>query len=533
MSAQEGTTFPLPAINAMALPVTSSQLGPAQKLWQHIRDNPPSTSLLHPSLTLHTSPITGLGLSVAAALPPHTLLLRLPPSVHLRPDPAIVGDGPASSDPFLSLVLTLLHHLHSSSPSLHSSLLSLHLSSLPTAFDLPYFWTPSQLAYLSGTGPVLHPLADPDSDYALYVRPFLSAHPELPALTLLDYKRALATVSSRGFRDGDGLPCLVPLLDFCNTRSGAKGDRVSGYVGWNDEGDVLLFAGADGLSAGEEVTIEYGEERSNASLLQRYGFVLADNAEDVADIDVHEVAALARDLGASVRVRNADPDLDDDDDVEDFVEELSVEFLPLRSQQPMPPLLLHIAAAFLGHIPKEELTKHEGEPDCYGRSLPLRVKGKDGLVRDDDASAAKAVVSSSVEVTLRRTAELDALRVLYMALMDRGPACATPAEDDEAELKREEEKRRQQPDGDDEESRRRRMALLLRLSERAIVHEHLQQSLMRIKDLTSGACPLSSDESGVDDGDDDEDEKTLMRTAARNRSRPARPLPAAKKTRNA
>ena len=546
---------PSAAVAATAeLPVTSSPLPQAHALWQYFATSPPAGTTIHPALQLSSSPTTGLGLSVSSIIQPHTVLLRLPRSCHLRPDSnADIAASLPADDPFLSLCLTLLHErANNTSDSPHQA----HLNALPTHFDLPLTWSASQLTYLSATSLALRPpIADLATDWTLHIQPYLTAHPTYPRIQPSDYQWAVCCVLSRGFRDRDGRACMVPLLDYCNTLvatsgggGGGSGTRASCYIGWTETGDAVLLSGGDGLAAGDEVTIMYGEERGNGSLLQRYGFVVDGNEEDTCDVDVQQLATIVREMGAtplrSAKHRKLDKpaqqqetkqdrneqavaeekweerdeaeegDEEEDDGIDEFIDQLPEEFISLTmppsypspaASLPLPLRLQKLVAALLSYYPTDQLVSHT---DCkpFTLSLPLRL---DGELRQ--GTAEKAEVGGEVgqqqetsdwvtseELRLGMDEELDVLQVLWVALNERLALLSEAmGGSSEKEVQAESE----------EDGRRRRMAEVLKASERRIVAAHNDNVKRRIAYLLESLQDEDAGEDGEDDDESDEQEE--------------------------
>ena len=390
------------AASTAELPITSSPLSQAQALWQHFVTSPPPGTTIHPAIHLSSSNTTGLGLSVSSNVPPQTALLCLPRSCHLRPDSgSAIASSLSADDPFLSLCLTLLYERANHSQSAQKA----HIDALPTHFDLPLTWSASQLSHLSSTSLALRPpIAELATDWTLHIQPFLAAHPSYPRISPVDQQWAVCCVLSRGFRDREGQPCMVPLLDYCNTEVAGGGKRASCYIGWDEAGNVQLLSGESGLEAGEEVTIVYGEERGNGSLLQRYGFVVEGNEDDTCDMDVQQLAAIARDMGAApqhpVKHRKTEQpaettaanghgtasttteENEDDDGIDEFIDQLPEEFIPLTmpppypspaTLSPLPVRLLKLVAALLSYYPIEQLIAHT-DVQPFTQSLPLRPR---------------------------------------------------------------------------------------------------------------------------------------------------------------
>ena len=510
--------------DSSSLPVTSSPILQAHTLWQYFDAIPKFDTFMHPALRLSSSVTSGLGLSISSPVAPHTTLLRLPRSCHLRPDsnydlaPTLPRD-----DPFLSLCLTLLYERALKKSSVHKR----HIDALPTHFDLPLTWSATQLTHLSSTSVALRPpIADLATDWTLHIQPYLAAHPSFPRIQPLDHQWAVCCVLSRGFRDRNGRPCMVPLLDYCNTVVSGLGSTkaASCYIGWDDRGAVQLLSGADGLGAGEEVTIAYGEEHGNSSLLQRYGFVDEDNQEDTCDLDVQQLANIARDMGAmpqsaakhrkvekpkkadangETEAQAAEDEGEDedeeeegeDDGIDEFIDQLPEEFIPLTMPSPYPssatppplPLrLLKLVAALLSYYPTHQLILHT-DVKPFALSLPLLLDDRSQQVGQDWVTSA--------ELKLEAEEELDVLQLLWVALNER-LAVLGAAEGGSGDKPAESES--------EEDGRRRRMAEVLKASERRIVMAHNDNVKKRIAFLMA-SLNASSEEEG-DEGDEEQEE---------------------------
>ena len=262
-------------------------------------------------------------------------------------------------------------------------------------------------------------------------------------------------------------------------------------------GGVQLLSANDGLAAGEEVTIIYGDERGNSSLLQRYGFVVEGNEEDTCDMDVQQLATIARDMGATPqpaakqrktehtamkaaadgdREEKAVADEEDeeveDDGADELVDQLPEEFIPLvmpppytspATRPPLPLRLLKLTAALLSYYPTNQLILHT-DTKPFSLSLPLRLHGRP---EEKEAVDVVDVVGrhwvTSEELRLEAEEELDVLQLLWVALNER-LAVLGVAEDESGDKTGQGES--------EEDERRRRMAEVLKASERRIVTAH-------------------------------------------------------------
>jgi len=74
---------------------------------------------------------------------------------------------------------------------------------------------------------------------------------------------------------------LCPVVDYLNHDT-----QVTSDVAYEYFGDEFVVRVRGGFKAGEQVCINYGENRSNDSLLQYYGFVDRDNPHDVYALDL-------------------------------------------------------------------------------------------------------------------------------------------------------------------------------------------------------------------------------------------------------
>ena len=475
------------------MPPTSSPAAQAQTLWRHFAASPPNGSFIHPAIHLSASAAAGLGLSVSAAVPAHTALLRLPRSCHLRPDSsAAIASTLPVDDPFLALCLTLHYERAMGDASPHAQ----HVAALPAHFDQPLAWDAVQLRHLHDTSlAVRPPLVELEADWVLHVRPYLRAHHAYPHIEPGDHQWAVCCVLSRGFRDRDGQPCMVPLLDYCNTTvatAGAGGaSGPSCYIGWEESGSVVLLSGAAGLAVGEEVTIAYGEERGNASLLQRYGFVVAGNAEDTVDLDVERLARTADDMVHFAKPtpgtkRGRAGQAQDEDDEEDdgasyrymeYVDQLPEEFISISMPPPYvsatvtPPIplrLLKIAAALLNYYPWQELIEHS-DVKPFAQSLPLRLDGEGRREEAEEAeeeNGGQWVTSAELELTLEE--ELEVIELVW-------PMCLEMSQEREFS---------ERLSRDSEEDRTRwRLAGVLRASERRILAAHADNCKRRVAHL--------------------------------------------------
>ena len=433
------------------------------------------------------------------------------------PSPARLRVSFVPADPFFCLVLSVLYHQLSGSGE-HQ----LHLRCFPAAFDLPMFWSAEQLQQLSGCSFTLSSsYVDAETDYKIRLPQWLAAAhlpTPFPIPSFDQYRLALAAVMTRGFRDRSGLPCLIPLLDFCNTTVRGK---ETAYLAWEAEGEggVVLSAGSCGLRQGQAVTIVYGEERGNSSLLERYGFVLQDNTEDSVELDLQLIADAARSTGLTLAHASQqrgskrrrldteqklqteeeekdggdDEDEDDSDDViDELVEQMAEEFFSLHLQRPLPSRLIKFAASLCQHYPAAELLQHTDRPPAEP-SLPLVLKdGEIPIGKDEGKEAEQWVTSAPLQLT--EEAESEVLQLLYLAMNQRLSLWPTTLQQDEGTMTELEAGLRRAGQSQ-EDTRRLRMALLLRLSEKRILLHHIHELRQRLSQLMQSLA-LREEDSG-------------------------------------
>ncbi len=191
-------------------------------------------------------------------------------------------DAVASQLPPRSLWLQLwLSYERHRADSPHNS----YLASLPTAFHLPFLWSPTERVGLRASW--LGPAVEDDvhmveQTYERHLQPLCRSAPEhwpVESCSRATWRWAWAVVWSRAL----GIPTresvsssengLIPLLDLANhdSRSTVTGRWVP------SRGEFVVVAGT-ALAAGVELTLNYNNWGS-AEMLQHYGFVHLPHAQ--------------------------------------------------------------------------------------------------------------------------------------------------------------------------------------------------------------------------------------------------------------
>ena len=178
-----------------------------------------------------------------------------------------------------------------------------YLATLPEndSFDnIPRRWSIKKLETLLGGTSVLDRLMDEkrglENDYKLLKASHVQAQIDakgnetlflFPTFSKLD--QTIAVVSSRAFQSlgGDGVDCMIPLLDCINHKRGVGETNDVTYKKEKD-GSIHLIARHD-LEKDSTPGITYGA-KGNAQLLSRYGFTLENNLEpDGSSNDIFEI----------------------------------------------------------------------------------------------------------------------------------------------------------------------------------------------------------------------------------------------------
>lgn len=364
------------------------------------------------------------------------------------------------TDTWLALVLMILHELSLGDRSQYHG----YLSSLPSRIDVPMVWTSHQMSFLNGCS--FLPRArffDLRHDFESIVVPLVRAHPALfppKTCTFETFARANSWILSRAFRPRVGesrAPCLLPLIDLCNTTSlrlepDERGheQRINADVKWveADGGPTLQVHTLPGsrLKAGQQIYIPYGSiGLSNASLLTRYGFVEGvyphtENESDELSLDTRMIVDLIHGVGGGVATSdaqseeeearavhqkhtkastatgdvsaaktNGNDDKDDDDDVSDddsaagdtrahaghvaFIEGLPFEYFRVPATGELPLRFIQFIAVLLGSM-SPDVFGNLCERDAYEARRQTLEEDRKAKAASDDA---KATASSATE----------------------------------------------------------------------------------------------------------------------------------------
>lgn len=183
-----------------------------------------------------------------------------------------------------------LHLMHERTKG-KNSFFAPFIASLPTTFDLPVFWTATELHELQGTNVVLLTQLmqkqlqhDFESIHQAVITDFPAIFRALPTLTLHDYTWAMSVIWSRAFgitRKATYVRVLCPILDMFNHDSRVC-DPLDDFVSYDPKKDILRHHVPHDVVANSALTISYGLY-SNAKLLYSYGFVTKENNHRVLD----------------------------------------------------------------------------------------------------------------------------------------------------------------------------------------------------------------------------------------------------------
>ncbi|CAI5731497.1 unnamed protein product [Hyaloperonospora brassicae] len=165
------------------------------------------------------------------------------------------------------------------------------LASLPTTFDLPVFWSDTELNELRGTNVLLLTRLmqqQLERDFQTIHQEVTKAFPDifasLPTLTLEDYTWAMSVIWSRAFgvnRGGKYLRLLCPAMDMFN-HDVSLCNPLDDFVSFDDEKQMMVHHVPTEVTNGNAVHISYGQY-SNAKLLYSYGFVAQGNPRRAVD----------------------------------------------------------------------------------------------------------------------------------------------------------------------------------------------------------------------------------------------------------
>ncbi|ETP50491.1 hypothetical protein F442_04198 [Phytophthora nicotianae P10297] len=183
-----------------------------------------------------------------------------------------------------------LHLMHERSKS-NDSFFAPFIASLPTTFDLPVFWSDSELNELKGTNVLLltqlmkkQLQRDFENIHQAVAEDFPEIFASLPTLTLDDYTWAMSVIWSRAFgvtREAKYIRVLCPAMDMFNHDVSLR-NPLDDFVSFDEKTQMLTHHVPKEVVAGLALQISYGQY-SNAKLLYSYGFVAKENPRRAVD----------------------------------------------------------------------------------------------------------------------------------------------------------------------------------------------------------------------------------------------------------
>jgi len=178
----------------------------------------------------------------------------------------------------LGMILRLMHEAGKGSASTFAPYLETMHEGLP---DTPIFWSSQELTELDGTAVnATERLSQLLDAYEKHAKPLIALRPSLwpaPHDSRDAFKRATATVTSRGFHATAGGPYMVPVCDMLNHHCTAPSTSMSSV---KIQGDVTFRMLLDTpVKAGDQIWNSYGAALPNHELLNGYGFLDATNEE--------------------------------------------------------------------------------------------------------------------------------------------------------------------------------------------------------------------------------------------------------------
>ncbi|KAI9914466.1 hypothetical protein PsorP6_008117 [Peronosclerospora sorghi] len=186
--------------------------------------------------------------------------------------------------------LLALHLMHERNKG-GNSFFAPFIASLPTTFDLPIYWTETELKELEGTNVLLltqlmkqQLKRDFDHIHQAIVIDNPDVFSSSPTLTLEDYTWAMSVIWSRAFginKGGKYLRVLCPAMDMFN-HDVRINNPLDDFVSFDDEKQMMTHHVPTAVTAGSALNISYGQY-SNAKLLYSYGFIGRENTRRAVD----------------------------------------------------------------------------------------------------------------------------------------------------------------------------------------------------------------------------------------------------------
>lgn len=235
----------------------------------------------------------GHGVFTKQSLSPGQVTLQIPFKLTMTVESAAHSDLAVVLERYPQLPpdeVLALHLMHERSKG-RRSFFAPFITSLPTTFDLPVFWSDAELDELKGTNVLLltqlmkqHLERDFRSIHQEVTEAFPELFKSLPTLTRDDYTWAMSVIWSRAFgvnKGGEYLHLLCPALDMFNHDVMLQ-NPLDDYVSFDEEKQMMVHHVPIEIADGAPVHISYGQY-TNAKLLYSYGFVARENSRQAVD----------------------------------------------------------------------------------------------------------------------------------------------------------------------------------------------------------------------------------------------------------
>ncbi|OWZ22715.1 hypothetical protein PHMEG_0002539 [Phytophthora megakarya] len=237
--------------------------------------------------------LEGHGVFAIEALTSGQVTLRVPSKLTMNVESAAESDLAPVLEKYPQIPddeVLALHLMHERSKG-EESFFAPFIASMPTTFDLPVFWTDTELSELKGTNVLLltqlmqqQLQRDFDNIHQAVTEDFPEIFAALPTLTVQDYTWAMSVIWSRAFGVSKGkkyLRVLCPAMDMFNHDVSLR-NPLDDFVSFDQEKQMMTHHVPNEVPTGSPLHISYGQY-SNAKLLYSYGFVAHENSRRAVD----------------------------------------------------------------------------------------------------------------------------------------------------------------------------------------------------------------------------------------------------------
>ncbi|CAI5704731.1 unnamed protein product [Peronospora farinosa] len=241
----------------------------------------------------YLGPLQGHGVFAKQSLASGQVTLEIPFKLTMNIESAMQSDLAPVLETYPQILddeVLALHLMHERNKG-SGSFFAPYIASLPTTFDLPVFWSDTELNELKGTNVLLltHLMKkrlenDFDNIHKAVMEAFPKIFASLRTLTLEDYTWAMSVIWSRAFgvnKGGNYLRVLCPAMDMFN-HDVSLHNPLDDYISFDEEKQLMTHHVPTDVPAGSALSISYGQY-SNAKLLYSYGFVAHENLRRAVD----------------------------------------------------------------------------------------------------------------------------------------------------------------------------------------------------------------------------------------------------------